>query len=187
MKSLCPPFLVVSGPTASGKSSLSVMLARYFSREVINVDSVQIYRGLEVGSAQISPEDQQGVRHHLIGELEINVPIDAKWYCDQIMSMTNSLQAEGKGSVLCVGTNLYLLSLLYGLAELPQGDGELRNQLEQESTVVLYERLKECDPRASENIHPHDKVRIIRALEVAHLSQDSLSEAHHIHQATLDP
>lgn len=171
----------LSGPTASGKSALGVRLARELGAEIVSVDSMAVYRGLDVGTAKLTAEQRQAVPHHLIDVVSPAEPYSvARWLTDAAAAVADC-RRRGRQILFVGGTPLYLRALRDGLAELPGEDADLRRQLAAEAaahgSAHLHVRLATVDPAAAARIHPHDLKRIIRALEVEQLSGRPLSRA----------
>lgn len=159
--------LVILGPTAVGKSALAVKLAQELNGEIISSDSMQVYRGMDIGTAKPSKEEQQGIPHHLI---DIKDP-DEAWTVSDFVEQSERLEAEikqrGKRPLIVGGTGLYLWTLINGFSfPIAPADKETRNRLEAVPSSELYARLTQVDPEAAEKIHANDKKRLIRALEV---------------------
>lgn len=170
------PLLMIAGPTACGKSALAVELALRLSGEVINVDSVQIYRELRVGSAKITVEEMKGVFHHLIDIRDPDQAYNAAEFIADSGNAIAKIRAAGKLPIVCGGTNLYITHLLHGLAELPGADPEVREELEKLPSAALYERLSDIDPVTADRLHPNDRLRVIRAIETYQQSGVPASE-----------
>lgn len=169
--------LIISGPTASGKSALAVNLAKQFEGEVINADSVQVYRHFDIGSGKITGEEMAGVPHHLLSVLEPDEPFDAKQFSDMARALISEIANRGKLPIVVGGTGLYVRSLLHGLVATAGEDGvEVTG-----STDELYRELGEIDPGSAARVNRNDRVRIIRALKVALSSGSSLAELQHTH------
>lgn len=171
----------LSGPTASGKSALGVRLARELGAEIVSVDSMAVYRGLDVGTAKPTAEQRRAVPHHLLDVVSPAEPYSvARWLADAAAAVADC-RRRGRQILFVGGTPLYLRALRDGLAELPGEDAELRRQLAAEAaahgSAHLHVRLATVDPAAAARIHPHDLKRIIRALEVEQLSGRPLSRA----------
>ena len=171
----------VVGPTASGKTRLAVGLSLRFGGEVVSADSMQIYRGLPVGTAQPSPEEMRGVPHHLIGFLDPSQPFSVADYVRIASRKIREISARGKLPVGAGGTGLYVRSLLSGVSFAPEGGSEelreeLRRRAEQEGPQALWEELRSFDPESAARIHPNNVGRVIRAVEVYRLSGVTMSE-----------
>jgi len=171
--------VVLGGPTASGKTALAVDLALEFGGEIINADSMQVYRGMDVGTAKPGPQERGGVPHHLIDVVDPDEDFNVALYRSLALPVLGDLAARGKVGFVVGGTGLYIRGLLGGLLHCPPANGEFRRMLHQDlktqGMVVLHEKLKGLDPESAERIHPHDGVRILRALEVIHLTKGRLS------------
>jgi len=171
--------VAVVGPTGVGKSALAVEIAERFQGEVVNFDSVQVYRGLDIGAAKPSPEERSRVPHHLFDILEPWEEFNAAAYAQRAERVIREIVARGQLPVLVGGTGLYLKALLHGLfpVEVPRKlREELRQRLEREGLESLYAELLRVDPQAAQRIHPHDRVRILRALEVFYATGKPFSE-----------
>lgn len=162
---------VIAGPTASGKTSLAVALARRLGSEVVNADSQQVYRGLDVGTAKPTVEERAAARHHLVDVAEPGEGMDAARFVALADAAIAEVAARGKVPVVAGGTGLYLRALLHGVAEAPGRDPALRAALEEEAgrlgRPALHARLAALDAAAAASIRPNDLVRIVRALEIA--------------------
>jgi len=167
--------LVIVGPTAVGKTDLSVRLAKELGVEIISADSAQVYKGLDVGTAKVSLEEMRGVVHHLIDVVE---PIK-KYNVGEYQKAVNDILAEkeklNENILLTGGTGLYVNSVTEGLSVLPEGDKELREKLMLKSSEELYNELKKVDPESALNIHMNNKRRVERALEVYKLTGKKFS------------
>lgn len=162
--------LVVTGPTASGKTAAAIALSRRFDGELIGADSVQVYRGFDVGSGKATPAELGGVPHHLIDVIDPNENLDAAQYAALADAAIDGVVARHKLPIVVGGTGLWLRALLRGLMPLPPSDPALRAALLEEARVLgapaLHARLVLVDPLAAARIHPNDVVRITRALEI---------------------
>lgn len=166
--------IIILGPTAVGKSALAVELAKHIGAEIISADSMQVYRGMDIGTAKPTTEEQQGIPHHLI---DIRNP-DEDWTVSDFIEQANHLTTQPPRKIIAGGTGLYLWSLLNGYSfPLAEADPELRERLSKEPLGKLYKRLQEIDPKAAEKIHANDQKRILRALEVYELTGKKISEA----------
>lgn len=162
---------ILSGPTASGKTALAVPLARRLDAEIVSVDSMAVYRGLDIGTAKPTPAQRQAVRHHLVDVVGPGEPYSvARWLADAADAVEDC-RGRGRRVLFVGGTPLYLRALRDGIDSLPGGDPELRRRLEDElaavGTLPLHDRLATVDAAAAARIHRHDARRIIRALEIA--------------------
>jgi tRNA dimethylallyltransferase len=162
---------VVAGPTASGKTRLAVDLALRLGGEIVNADSQQLYRGLDVGTAKPTAEERAAVPHHILDVAEPGEAMDAKRWSALADSAIAAISARGRFPLVVGGTGLYLRALLHGVVDAPGRDPELRARLEAEAAregrAALHRRLAEVDAEAAARIRPNDLVRIVRALEVA--------------------
>jgi tRNA dimethylallyltransferase len=170
-----PPVVVVTGPTASGKTPFAIEIAQRFDGEIVNADSMQIYRGMDIGTAKASPEQRAAVPHHLIDIVAPDTPYDAAHYLEDARIAAARIHDRGKLVVLTGGTGLYIRVFLEGLITDVAPDPELREALEHEHASAveagdpecLHRRLEEIDPEAAARIHANDLRRTIRALEIA--------------------
>ncbi|MFC1819964.1 tRNA (adenosine(37)-N6)-dimethylallyltransferase MiaA [Thermodesulfobacteriota bacterium] len=171
--------IVITGPTASGKSTLAVNLALEFGGEIINADSMQVYRGMDVGTAKPSIEERKGVIHHMMDVVDPDDDFNASIYRRLAEPIINTVVARVKVCFVVGGTGLYIKTLLGGLLKCPPVNPELREDLrrecEERGSAYLHKRLKRLDPESGLNIHPNDRTRVIRALEIINLTQKPLS------------
>ncbi len=182
--------LVIAGPTASGQTELAAEVARRFDAEVVSADSRQIYRHMDVGTAKPAPALLSEVRHHMVDVAEPDQPFDTAAWCDGARNALSDIEARGRRAVVCGGTGLYIRSLLRGLFDGPRADPQLRSQLEsaeREQPGELVRRLEKVDAAAAARIHPNDKVRLVRALEVYELTGRTLTEWHSEHALAQRP
>jgi tRNA dimethylallyltransferase len=160
----------LAGPTASGKSEAGVELARRINAEIVSLDSMSLYRGMDIGTAKPSSQLRQTVPHHLIDILEPHEEFSVAQYVDAAADVAREIIGRGRFPLFVGGTGLYLRSLLRGVFEGPPADPVLRSALEDEAArstpEEMHERLQGVDPTAAGRLHPHDVRRIIRALEV---------------------
>jgi len=173
------PLVAVVGPTASGKSALALRLARARSGEIVSCDSLQVYRGLDVGSAKPTPSERAEVRHHLVDVAGPDEPFSAATYARLARLALADIAARGRLAVVAGGTGLYLRALLQGLFEGPSRDEALRRRLEglaeRFGDARLHRLVARVDPEAAARIRPRDRVRVVRALEVYHLTGRPIS------------
>lgn len=171
--------LIICGPTASGKSALALRLAHELDAEIVNADSMQIYRGMNIGTAKPSPEEQAEIRHHLIDIIEPDQPFSAADFADAADVAIGDILSRNKRVIVVGGTGLYIKSLLKGLVDSPGGSEELRQKLHDEAAIIgneaMLEQLRKVDPDLAAGLHPNNLPRIIRALEVFHLTGIPLS------------
>ncbi len=173
--------ILILGPTASGKTSLSVEIAKEFNSEIVGADSVQIYKDLVIGSAAPSEEEKQGIPHHLTGVYPLNRKIDAGKYVSEALPIVEKILSKGKSCVITGGTNFYVEAFLNGLSPVPKIEDPVRKQIEDElekhETEVLYERLLQTDQEwAGQISSPNDRQRIKRGLEVYMATGKKLSQ-----------
>ncbi len=176
-----PRVLAVAGPTASGKTWLGVQLAKIYDGEVISADSMQIYKGMDIASAKPTKEEMQGIPHHLIDFLDRDISFSAADYVRLAKEKIAEVLSRGKLPIIVGGTGLYVDSLLENVKFSDGGsDEKYRKELYdfagKEGNEALYARLLEADPEAAETIHPNNLVRVVRALEVIHVTGRKFSE-----------
>jgi tRNA dimethylallyltransferase len=165
--------LVVCGATATGKSQLAISLAHHFDGEIVNADSMQIYRGMDIGTAKLSIEEREGVVHHLLDVLDVNQDSTVAWYQSAARAAISDIHARGKSAIVVGGTGLYIKSILDEL-NFPDTDPAVREKLEKELESIglnaLFERLEKLDPAAAIAIDRANSRRVIRALEVIEIT-----------------
>ena len=168
------------GPTAVGKTEIAIQLAQRLNAEIISVDSRQIYRQMDIGTAKPTPEEQQAARHHLIDCVDISQPFSVADYQSLADTAIADIQNRGNRVLLVGGAGLYFRVIVDGLFEGPGADPALRKRLEGEvaqfGVDALHDRLRVCDPESADRIHPNNIVRVIRALEVYELTGTPMSE-----------
>lgn len=171
MGAVLPRLIAVLGPTASGKSDLALDLAERLGGEIVNYDSVQVYRGFDVGSAKTPVSERRGVPHHLIDVLDPGETFSAGEYARRARTVIAEIRERGRTSILAGGTGFYLRAALDGLFEGPQRDEDLRARLERSAqrrgTRWLHRMLLRLDPESASRIHANDSPKLIRAIEVA--------------------
>jgi tRNA dimethylallyltransferase len=158
--------LVLSGPTGSGKSELAVRIAEQIDAEIVNADSMQVYRGLDIGTAKPSPESLARVPHHLLSIITPETSFTASDFRREAAAAIADIDRRGKKAIVVGGTGLYIRALLEGLVDSPNGDPELRLQFAELPGEELLRRLNLVDPETASRLHPNDRPRLIRALEV---------------------
>ena len=176
-----PPLVILAGPTASGKSELSVLLAEKIGGSIISADSMQVYRGMDIGSAKITKEEMRGIPHYLI---DIISPLD-EWnvvrFKEEAKKAAEDILSEGRIPILCGGTGFYIQALLYDIDfEDTQTDTSLREELMKKAVAEgpesVYRILEEKDPESAAAIHPNNVKRVIRAIEFALQKGTSIAE-----------
>ncbi|HEY0979306.1 MAG TPA: tRNA (adenosine(37)-N6)-dimethylallyltransferase MiaA, partial [Candidatus Paceibacterota bacterium] len=160
------PLLLVAGPTASGKSARAVALAKELGGEVISVDSRQVYRMLDIGTEKTTPEEMEGIPHHLIDICDPKESYSAGDFVRDAERLIEEIRARGKRPILAGGTHFYFDALLYGLPEEAPHDPVLREDLEKRSVSSLFAEIQERDPRRAAKVDPRNKRRLVRALEI---------------------
>jgi tRNA dimethylallyltransferase len=174
-----PKLLIICGPTASGKSDLALVLARELGAEIVNADSMQIYRGMDIGTAKPSTEQRAEIPHHLIDVVDPDLPFSAANFVEAADIAIRDITGRGKRVIVAGGTGLYIRALLGGLVDSPGGSSDLRDALREEARQLgneaMLEKLRQVDPDSAQRMHPNNLVRIIRALEVQQLTGIPLS------------
>jgi tRNA dimethylallyltransferase len=174
------PIVILTGATACGKESAGVLLAERLATEIVTVDSIKVYRGMDIGSAKATPEQRARVRHHCLDLAEPSETFSTGRWLEAARAAIADISARGKVPLLIGGTALYLKALTEGLLEQPAADHGLRARLiaeaEAAGTPALHARLAEVDPAAAARIHPNDRKRIVRGLEVHAVTGRPLSE-----------
>ena len=175
------PIVVLTGPTAVGKTELSIQLAKVIGGEIISADSMQVYKHMDVGSAKITPEEMDGVRHYLVDELEPFDEFHVVKFQEYAKKYLNEIYAHGKIPIIAGGTGFYIQALLNDIDFTEQeSDSAYRKELEalaeEHGNQYLHDRLKEVDPESAEAIHPNNRKRVIRALEFYQETGRKISE-----------
>jgi tRNA dimethylallyltransferase len=186
-----PKIVVICGPTGIGKTSVAVELARHFSGQIIGADSMQVYRYMDIGTAKPTAEEQACVVHHMIDIIAPDEPFDAARYAELAGRKILELDRKKIMPFVVGGTGLYIKALLHGLFNAEVFDAEVRRRLKQEAAVhgieCLHERLHRLDPESAERLHPNDRYRIIRALEVVETTGKPISRYHREHGFSEQP
>ncbi len=169
----------LTGPTASGKTPLAVDLAERLNAEIISMDSMAIYRGMDIGTAKPTREQRARVTHHQLDIIDPSESYSVSRYVAEVHGIASAIRARGRGVLICGGTPLYLKSLIRGLFLGPPADWEFRKSVEEDARAfggqALRERLMQVDPLLAHKLHPNDQRRMIRALEVARATGKPLS------------
>lgn len=166
------PLIILTGPTAVGKTDLSIQLAKAVDAEIVSADSMQIYKYMDIGSAKVTEEEMQGVKHYLVDEIEPDMPFSVSEYKRMAEEYIDEISSRGKNVIVTGGTGLYLNSLIYNM-DFGKSDAnqelreELNKELEENGPAYMYEKLVSLDKEAAERIHPNNTKRVIRAIEVA--------------------
>lgn len=181
-----PRLAAIVGPTAVGKTAVALELAARLKAEIVNADSLQVYRELDIGSAKPTPEERARVPHHLVDVADPPEPYDAARYSREGRAVLAALEARGIPPLVVGGTGLYIKALLYGLfgEGWPRGEirGRLKGELADLGPLTLHRRLAALDPVTAARLHPHDRYRILRALEVMEGCGRPLSELFAVHR-----
>ena len=175
------PFVVLTGPTAVGKTALSIELAKAISGAIISADSMQVYKHMDIGSAKIMPEEMEGIRHYLVDEFEPDEEFHVARFVERAKECLNEIYREGKIPIIVGGTGFYIQALLYDVNFSEQNTNtEYRKELEylaeEKGAEYLHKMLKEVDAASAEAIHANNRKRVIRALEFYHLTGTKISE-----------
>ena len=167
---LPPPPVLLAGPTAVGKSAIALHLAKALNGEIISVDSMQVYRGMDVGTAKPSPAERAAVPHHLIDVVGLEESFDASRFVAFAEAAVAEIQHRGRVPILCGGTGLYFKAFLEGLGEAPASNSAVRKEIEATPVAELLRELAARDPQAYERIDRNNPRRVIRAVEVVRLT-----------------
>lgn len=175
------PFIVLAGPTAAGKTELSIALAKSINGEIISADSMQVYKGMNIGSAKIKPSEMQGVTHYLIDEFEPDEEFHVVRFQEYAKRYMEQIYAKGKIPILTGGTGFYIQAILYDIDFTETAcDTGYREELEsisrEQGALILHEMLKQVDEKSAKEIHPNNVKRVIRALEYYHDTKQPISE-----------
>jgi tRNA dimethylallyltransferase len=171
--------IVIAGPTAVGKTQLSLLIARAVGGEIVSADSMQVYRGMDIGTAKPSLVDRQTIPHHLIDSRDLDETYNVMEYYQEAYSAIKEILDKGGVPIVVGGTGFYIHALLYGPPQGPASDPQVRGRLEDEmdlmGTEAMYHKLKGLDPDYAESITANDRHKIVRALEIMTLSSQKVS------------
>lgn len=175
------PILVIVGPTAVGKTGLAIRVAKQVDGEIISADSMQVYKGLDIGTAKPTEAERQGVPHHLLDVVAVDQEFSVADYQLMVEDILMDLAKRGKTPILTGGTGLYIRAVLEGFVFDSQGkDDDLRARLqevaESQGNIALHRRLAVVDPDTAKRLHPNDRRRVIRALEIYHTTGQTISQ-----------
>jgi tRNA dimethylallyltransferase len=172
--------IVIAGPTATGKTRLSIELARILGGEIISADSVQVYRGMDIGTAKATPEERIEIPHHLIDECNLSESFNVVQFYERATDLIRQIHARGHIPIVVGGTGFYLHALLYGPPQGPPASPEVRAKLEEDfekfGAEALYEKMSLLDPEYGKTINSRDRHKIIRALEIMTLTGKKVSD-----------
>ncbi|PKM54628.1 MAG: tRNA (adenosine(37)-N6)-dimethylallyltransferase MiaA [Firmicutes bacterium HGW-Firmicutes-3] len=174
------PLIVIAGPTASGKSKLAVLLAKEIQGEIISADSMQVYKGMDIGTAKVTLEEMDGIKHHLIDILSPDEACSIAWYQKMVKEAMADIYARGKVPILAGGTGFYIQSIIYDVTFMDhEPDHSYRESLEEMAKKgdkgLLFSMLEAVDPESSKTIHMNNVKRVIRALEYHHMTNEPIS------------
>lgn len=173
------PLIIIAGPTGVGKTGIAIELAERINGEIVGADSMQIYRGMDIGTAKPTREEQARVPHHLIDIRSPDEDFSVAEYVEAAAAAIAEIAQRRKMPILVGGTGMYIEKLLYGLFEGPGRDETFRQEIvefaDAQGNLALHHRLQQIDPAAAQRLHPNDRTRIIRALEVHHLTGSPIS------------
>jgi tRNA dimethylallyltransferase len=175
------PLVVVLGPTGAGKSELALVLAEAANGEIVNCDSIQVYRGLEIGAAKIPASERRGIPHHLIDIIDANQELTAGAYARAARKTLAAVRSRARVPIIAGGTGFYLRALLNGLAPVPPRNEALRNRLNTlaaQRTAALHRFLRIYDPATAARIHSNDRQKLIRAVELMLLAAQPVTKTH---------
>ena len=187
-----PPLIILTGPTAVGKTKLSIELAKELDGEIISADSMQVYRGMNIGTAKIRPEETEGIPHHLIDILDPKDPFDVVQFQTLARQKVQEILGRGHMPIVVGGTGFYIQALLYDIDFSEENETELRAGLEklaetEEGRQALVEELRRVDPDSLEKIHPNNIKRVIRAVEYFQIHGAPISRHNEVQREKTSP
>ncbi len=172
--------IIITGPTAVGKTALSIKLAQKINGEIISADSMQIYKGMDIGTAKVTPEEAEGIKHYLVDVLEPTQDFNVFEFQRMAKEAVRTITSKGKTPIVAGGTGFYIRALLYDADFEEMGDIGIRKRLEKEASFhgkeAIYEKLKKLDPEYADSVHPNNVKRVIRALEYIEQTNEKFSE-----------
>ena len=181
-----PKIIIIGGPTGIGKTAVAIRIAQRFGGEIVNADSMQIYRKMDIGTAKPTSKEQALVKHYLIDIINPDQPFDAVQFADIAGKAITKLAEEKMLPLVVGGTGLYIKALTHGLFRENSSDPAIRKELHQiaetHGSEHLYQNLKQLDPATADRLHPNDTFRIIRALEVFRVTGAPISDFHNTHR-----
>lgn len=175
------PLVILTGPTAVGKTELSIKLAKAINGEIISADSIQVYKYMDIGSAKVTPEEMNGVKHYLIDVLEPTEEFNIYVFKKMALEAMEEIYSKGKIPIIAGGTGFYIQSLLYDI-EFSEEEGDkayrqmLEKKAEEEGVTAIHNMLRQVDPKSADDIHENNLKRVIRALEYYHETGQRISE-----------
>ena len=180
--------LAIAGPTASGKTNIAIDIALDNKMEIVSADSMQVYKYMDIGTAKPSANERKKVKHYMIDLVEPDIDYTVSDFCDDSANAIAQIEQNKKTPLICGGTGFYLNALINGTFNTPPSDPAIRKKLEPraEDKIELYkmhEELKNIDPTTAARIHPNDKYRIIRALEVYYITGNTMSHYRNAHDS----
>ena len=182
--------ICIAGPTASGKTALSVALAKAFDGEVVSCDSMQIYRHMDIGTAKPTLEEMQGIPHHMLDIADPNEDFSVSRYCEMATPIVDDILSRGKVAIVAGGTGLYMDALIRGNAFAPCPSTGMREKLEAQADAdgmqAMLDKLTSIDPQAAAKLHLADRKRILRALEVYYETGETIT-AHNLKTQAIPP
>ena len=181
-----PRVVLICGPTGSGKTGTAILLAEAFQGRIVNADSMQVYRHMDIGTAKPTSDEQRRIKHYLLDIVEPDEDFNAPRFAEMATGVVFRLRQRKIVPFVVGGTGLYIKALEHGIFRAPSADGKVRGRLKARAAAGgvrdLYEQLSRCDPAAAHRIHPNDTYRIIRALEVYEVTGQTISAYHDQHR-----
>ncbi len=168
--------LIIAGPTGVGKTALSIKLAKDLDAVIVSCDSMQVYKGMDIGTAKIKEEEMEGVPHYMLDLVWPTEKYSVGSFADEVNKLLNRFEKEGKNVILAGGTGLYIDSIVKGFSNLPEGNEDIRKELSKLSDEELYKILSEVDKESAEKIHINNRVRLERAVEVYKITGEKFSK-----------